>query len=243
MQRDYTEQMYLNGNGIIEDVPQGFYGNVIVGKNFRFSHEDRPAWYVQAAWQHILFSSERFYLAYAIQQTGYLGGTGNSERTLFWSILQHFKPTNDQIYILRIESVVGSDWSPGRQLYLGTRTGLRGYDNYRFSGQRRLVYNLEYRLFRDERIWIFKPGAAFFFDGGTMCGESENLFSRRFYHSAGFGLRISNTKQQGIGILCVDFAYNFERKKFGEIIISSALPFSAFQGMGFSPPVSVGDAY
>lgn len=239
MQRFFDERMYLNGNGIVEDVPKGFLGNLTLGKNFRFTQQNSPAYYLNVAWQHIPFSSEHFYFSYFIQQSIFLGGTDNGERTFNWAIVQNYKPVQTHVFICNVSGVFGSGWSPGRRLYLGTAKGLRGYPNYRFDGQRRLVYNFEYRLFSDKRVWIFKPGAAIFFDSGAAWNESESITSKQFYHSVGLGLRISNTLQQGLGAICIDFAYNFELKRLGEIIISSSIPINAFQGMGFTSPVTV----
>jgi hypothetical protein len=69
-----------------------------------------------------------------------------------------------------------------------------------------------------------------------MWMEEERFEQQRFHSSAGFGLRIENTKQSGSGIIRIDFAFNFDEKRFAQIIFSSDHLFRAFQNIENTSP-------
>ena len=241
MRRKYHERAYVDNHGRIEDIPEGFLGNILFGRNFHLSHPDGPDYYLQSNWLHAISSGDRYYFGYASSLTTFLGGTGNRETTLDGFLLQYLKPRYDQTLVARLSGTFGFDWSPERQMYLGTTSGLRGYNNFAFAGQRRLVYTLEYRYFAPVSVWIFRPGATAFYDGGAVWDQDDNIHDQRFHHSVGFGLQIENTKQQGSGSIRIDLAYNADEKKFAGIIISSGVYFSAFQDIGFISPIATGN--
>ncbi len=117
-------------------------------------------------------------------------------------------------------------------------TGLCGYDAYRFSGQRLLLFNLEDRIFPDIKFWIFRFSGVLFFDSGIMWGENQPIKNQKLHSSFGFGLRISNTKQQGSGIIRIDFPFNLDKRKIAEIIITTDQLFNAFSEITHIAPVT-----
>ena len=241
MRRTYHERVFVDNHGRIEDVPEGILGNILVGRNFHLSHPDGPDYYLQANWLYSIAAGDFYYVSSTSSLNTYLGGTGHRETTLDGTLLQYMKPQSDQTLVARLSGTFGIDWSPERQMYLGTSNGLRGYNNFAFAGQHRLVYTLEYRYFSPASIWIFRPGATAFIDGGTIWDQDDNIRNQRFHHSVGLGLQIENTKQQGSGSIRIDLAYNADERRFAGIIISSGVFFSAFQDIGFISPVATGD--
>ena len=240
MRRTYSQKTFLDSHGRIEDVPSGFLAAATCGKNFHPPGTGDPGYFVDCIWQHVPIANEWYYLGYSVGAASYLGGEKPRETTIQWMLQQYAKPDNHQVALVRIQEISGSDWSMDRQLYLGTQTGLRGYGEYQFSGQHLLLWNLEYRIFSDADFWIFRPGGAIFFDGGTTWNQGEDLQSQRFHNAVGFGFRVENTKQQGTGTIRLDFAYNLDEHKFAEVIISSSVLFSAFQQIGFISPTGAG---
>lgn len=236
MRRRYYERVFLNNHGRIEDVPIGFLANFVAGRNLRLSGTDGPAYYFQANWVHSVNIDAAYYLGYSISYNTFAGATGFRESTFGWSFLQYFKWKYDQVFVARVSGTHGIDWSPDRQLYLGNATGLRGYNNFELGGQRRIQCNIEHRFFSRAKIWIFRIGGAAFWDGGTVWSGDQNLWREKFHNALGAGLRIENTKQQGSGVIRIDLAYNFDRRAIGEVIISSSVPLSAFQELGFILP-------
>lgn len=112
---------------------------------------------------------------------------------------------------------------------LDNLSGLRGYQVYGLVGDNRLLFNLEYSALPDWQFLFFKIGAAAFFDIGGIWNQSEQLSSTRFHSSAGLGVRITNLRVAlGRGVIRIDFPYNFDHKKFTQVVFSTETPFDAF---------------
>jgi hypothetical protein len=75
---------------------------------------------------------------------------------------------------------------------------------------------------------------------GTVWNNSQDFSTLRLHSSVGIGLRIENIKQQGPGVIRIDVAYNFDKKRINGIVISSKVLFSAFNDFGFISPITTG---
>jgi hypothetical protein len=184
---------------------------------------------------HSWLLAEGSYLGWCTSYQSYFQGSEISEATFEFTLLHHWKVTRYQTLVARASLVAGFGWLGRRQLLLGSSTGLRGYDEYAFQGDRRIIYGFEHRIFTDIDIFIFRFGAAAFFDGGTAWTGSP-LGGQRFHHSVGCGLRIENTKLQGAGLIRIDWAMNLDQGHATQVILSSSLPFSAFLNLDVATP-------
>ena len=101
-----------------------------------------------------------------------------------------------------------SDWrSDGIDpLLLGGISGLRGYDKYYRTGDRRALLNVEGRFFSGLEILTVKFGGTVFFDAGQIWKNGEPLKLDSFDHSIGVGLRISFEKSTKGEVVRVDLA-------------------------------------
>jgi outer membrane translocation and assembly module TamA len=149
--------------------------------------------------------------------------------------LSHWKVSRYHTLVARLEVAAGFGWSGNRQMLLGSSTGLRGYAEGAFSGDRLIRYSLEHRVFSDLSVLFFRLGAAAFLDGGTAWFGGDPLGRKRFSNAVGMGLRIENTKVQGPGLIRIDVAMNLDERRMGHVTLSSALPFSAFLDLDPSP--------
>ena len=97
---------------------------------------------------------------------------------------------------------------PEDQLLLGEDTGLRGYAIGQFSGARRLLFNLEDRLFLAEDVLhLMSFGAAAFFDSGLAWGSSHNVNFSDLKSSVGIGFRIAMSRSSRNEPIRIDLAY------------------------------------
>lgn len=98
-----------------------------------------------------------------------------------------------------------------REFLLGADKGLRGYDANTFTGDKRLLINIEDRVHLKEDIYkMVSLGAAAFVDiGGTTSGPFANLLGEDLYGDAGVGLRFAFPRSSGGKILRVDIAVPF----------------------------------
>jgi hypothetical protein len=237
--RTYFTSRYVDNFGRTEDVPLGYQANVMFGWNAHRPTGDSPRQYFRALWQHALLPAGRWFLEYTAMATGYPAGEVVRDATVSLTVLQHVPLAERHLLAFRGSVVVGENWSPGTQLVLGSPTGLRGYPAYALSGNRQVLANLEHRFFSDLSFWIFRFGTALFVDAGTVWNEGERLASQRIRTAAGFGLRIENSKRAGSGVIRVDVAFNFEERRFAQVIISSDQLFHAFRRIEYLPPIEI----
>ena len=235
MHRSFTEDTFVNNFGRVEDIPLGFLLRLEGGRNLR-DHSATPQWYVSGSFHHAFTLMPRAYVSWAVDFSSYLHDGSWDDATLHCIVTHHAHLPFRQTLAVRADGIFGSGWSPDRYTYLGFDTGLRGYVNNAFRGQRRLVLNIEDRIFPDVQLWILRIGTAVFFDAGTIWNEGERLTLSRFHTGYGIGVRMENAKQQGDGVVCVDVAYNPHDKRLAQVTISGHLPFQAFSGMTFDPP-------
>lgn len=94
------------------------------------------------------------------------------------------------------------------QFFADGANGLRGYRLHSFEGNKRLVWNLEHRLFTGrEVLQLASFGAAVFFDTGTATPSGRPLKLSEFKSDVGVGLRIAISRASTNSILRVDAAY------------------------------------
>jgi hypothetical protein len=97
---------------------------------------------------------------------------------------------------------------PEEQLLLGEDTGLRAYSIGQFSGERRVLFNLEDRLFLSEDVLhLMSFGAAAFFDSGLAWGSSRNVNLSDLRSSVGVGFRIAMSRSSRNEPIRIDLAY------------------------------------
>ena len=228
LKRAFVERSCLNSSGRTEDMPLGFGAGVTLGRNFLAQGASAPRYVASVTLRHAMLLTDRFYLGWNASFQGYWGGSRKEESTVNVLLLHHLKISAFQTFVAQVNVVAGLGWSGRRQLLLGSSTGLRGYGEKSFAGDRMITYGLEHRIFTSLNLLFFRVGGALFLDGGTVWSGDAPPGRQRFSNAAGVGLRIENTKVQGAGLIRIDWAMNLDERKPGQIIISSRLPFSAF---------------
>jgi hemolysin activation/secretion protein len=95
-----------------------------------------------------------------------------------------------------------------REFLLGGDNALRGYDARTFSGDKRVVLNIEDRAHLVENIYdLVSVGAAAFIDvGGASFEPFQDLVQDELYGNVGAGLRLAFPKSSGERVLRFDVA-------------------------------------
>ena len=236
MYRKYYKDTHIDNIDRVEDIPLGYLVNSVIGRNLHISKQSKPDYYFQFYCNHAFNIIDQYYLSYNMTISSFLIQGKIQEMTNQVNMIQHFKLPPYHTLVSRISFISGYRWSQNRQLTLGAPTGLRGYDAYRFNGQRLLLFNLEDRIFPKIKFWIFRFSGVLFFDSGIMWCENQSIKSQKFHSSFGFGLRIRNTKQQGSGMIRIDFPFNLDKHKLVEIIITTDQLFNAFSEIPYIAP-------
>ncbi|HXX64292.1 MAG TPA: hypothetical protein VEO56_10915, partial [Bacteroidota bacterium] len=178
--RQYTRSRYIENFGRVEDVPLGYEVGLALGKNLHFSSQGTVDYYIRVFAQAGGDLMEGLSGNYRASLSSYMIGNVPSEMTISGSAIHYWHIFSNQTLLGRVATTIGSHWDPSSQLTLGSFTGLRGYRNYDFEGQRMLVFNLEHRVFSLVNIWFFKLGTSYFFDSGVVWGQGEGFGGQRF---------------------------------------------------------------
>ncbi len=115
-----------------------------------------------------------------------------------------------QTFVARLRVDRGEDLDRDVQFFADGLNGLRGYRLHAFEGDKRIILNLEHRIFSGmEILHLVAPGAVAFVDTGAAVPAGQSLGIRSFKTDAGVGLRFGIARAPSNNILRVDFAYAF----------------------------------
>ena len=232
VRRSYRKETFFDNLGTTEDVPIGCAASLVIGKDI----QRRDLLFLLLRGQ-IAFCINGAYAGEFVNIQGYRTDSTFSDATLSLGSTFTTRTHSVGVFAANVSGTFGINWNPGWQTFLDSRNLLRGIPAYALSGNRRVIINLEERVMHDITIWFFRMGSVFFFDGGAIWNQGDNYLKSHFYKSVGYGIRIGNEKLQGMGIMRLDFAYNFDRKNF-ELILSLGQLFTAFGGVDTASPLS-----
>ena len=122
-----------------------------------------------------------------------------------------------------------------REFLLGANSGLRGYEDRTFTGDQRLLLNLEdrFHLVEDVLKLVSVGGAVFFDVGGTSRRGFGDIVDNELYANVGVGLRLGLTRSSGGNVVRVDLAFPLREAIDGtqefapRLLITSGQVFSA----------------
>ncbi|MBN1399054.1 MAG: hypothetical protein JXA06_13555 [Bacteroidetes bacterium] len=234
--RSWIKEFFLDNLGRIEDVPVGYGLSFICGHNLNRSRSLYASFYGGIRALASFYVPDAFYISPDIFAEKYFRPDGGDVSTIKWNLRVYSAPVGAHRFFFNSHGVIGSNWPQSLQELLGSTTGLRGYHANQFTGQRSMVVNIEDRFNLDIEWWIFRFGGVVFFDSGTAWKQGQSIYEQRMHSSAGFGLRIENTKQQGPGILRIEAAYNLDQSRFSQITLTTQILFDSFTDIDYTPP-------
>jgi outer membrane protein assembly factor BamA len=143
-------------------------------------------------------------------QTGYAPLDRNSTSG---SIRFYGHPDDRTLTFVSLAGDALKDPNLANQLALGGDTGLRGYPRNYQTGDRRLLLNVEERVYTDWYPFrLLRVGGAVFYDRGRAWGGAgESPSSAHWLSNVGFGLRFLSTRSAFGNVLHVDLAFPLNR--------------------------------
>jgi hypothetical protein len=187
----------------------GFAADVKLGYGATELGSTRSSWnYTASINQGWDLSRDRILVMQA--RAGGLYTEGDDENQLLTGEVQYFVPQSN-----RAQSFVGlavdaaSDIATRNQLSLGGENGLAGYPANYQTGDRRVLFNLEQRLYSDWYPFrLFRVGGGAFLDVGRAWGGDETLNEDPgVLASAGFGLRLFSVRSAFGTVWRLDIAF------------------------------------
>ena len=170
-----------------------------------------------------------FVMASVAYETRLKGGPRNEIVSASLDVVEKLPTRRLQTVVAKLRYDQGWNLDRDVQFIADGLVGLRGYRLFSFSGDKRMILNLEQRLFLGkEMLHLFSPGVAFFADTGTAAPKGTPLRPSGFKTDLGVGLRMSISRAPTSNVYRIDFAYALDRDPFGRrgLLVS----FSASQG-------------
>ena len=189
----------------------GTQSKVQLGRSLTGLGSTQNLWlYSVSASDGFRFPSDRVLLGSASVsgQTGY----GPLDRYAASGSIRYYDHHKDD-RTLTFVSLAGDIVKDPTPLGLGGDTGLRGYPRSYQTGDRRVLLNVEERVYTDWYPFrLIRVGAAAFFDSGRAWdGIGESPSSARWLSDVGFGLRFLSTRSSFGNVLHVDLAFPLNR--------------------------------
>jgi len=133
---------------------------------------------------------------------------GNSNRIASMDASYFLRVLPRQTLALHADYDHGWRLDPAAPLTLGESNGLRGYSLRQFAGNRRVLFNIEDRIFIRDQVWsLFDLGAVVFYDSGRVWPASDVARFSDLESSLGFGLRLAPSRSSSNSPVRVDIAY------------------------------------
>ncbi|MCI0514484.1 hypothetical protein L0128_14815 [candidate division KSB1 bacterium] len=232
----FIQDKFIEKYWLVEDISLGWMLTGYLGKSLPEFHADNGDWYFHGKFAR---SAQFFKKLYFFQKYEYFTYFGSQElpqqvtQVQFKSYLKLF-----DLNTLVFNAALLAAWRMplNQQIFLGESRGLRGYYNFYRAGQKRLVFNLEDRLYPKLYFYSFGIGAAIFSDIGYIWGPGATLDWQRPLVTLGFGLRIGSPKTNGAGILRFDLAWCLEPEPRFVLSFGNRHFFSAFENFNFVSP-------
>ena len=133
------------------------------------------------------------------------GQAGNAVLDARLLFVHRFETAVTQTLVSRLAFTRGWNLDGDTQFFADGTAGLRAYRLYAFEGDRRILWNVEHRIFSGQEMFqLVSPGAAVFVDAAAIAPRGGSF---RIKADAGIGLRFAITRAASVPILRVDLGY------------------------------------
>jgi len=190
--RSFYKDRFVEDFGITEDIPVGGSLSISTGPEER---ELGSRWYLGFETSYTDWIEDYGYLSGRIGAGSFFKDSPE-QNTFNLNLLYHSYLYRWDIWTYRLfaryDLLLGSNRLSGENTFLYSGAGLRGIERNFPSGDKRMVLNLEARIFSPYELLGFLIGGIAFTDFGLITGDNKSFFRSRLYQSYGAGLRIKN---------------------------------------------------
>ncbi len=187
----------------------GLASSITIGYAATALGSTRPAWTYAAAinkgWD---LSRDRILVVQGAVTGVYAGG--EDEEQLLSANVQYFAPQSSRAQsFIGLSADAANNALENAQLTLGGKNGLPGYPTDYQSGNRRVVLNLEQRLYSDwYPLRLFRVGGGVFFDAGRAWDDGQTgTNDKNWLSNVGFGLRLFSVRSAFGTVWRLDIAF------------------------------------
>lgn len=212
----FIEETYIDNFGQIEDLPVGLAFGAVLTKSENVTSNPNFFELHTMAQYGKRFNDAQYLTLYGEVLGRKPIGAGGFRNVIFNGYAHYYLQTQNlklaritfpqQTFAANVSATLTSNVEAPFQISLGENEGLRGYTFKSFTGENRLLMNIEDRIFTPLDYRLFAIGVAGFVDSGYVWSSEDHLRFDDFGLTAGFGLRIGLKKSQSSRVVRVDFA-------------------------------------
>lgn len=149
------------------------------------------------------------------------------------NLYRHWTRRFPAVGVMHAEGAYVQNADAQNQLELGGDTGLRGYKNQAYSGNKSALLNLETRAWIPSEIFhLFYLGAAAFVDAGQAQPQGQDFALKDTRANIGGGLRIGLSRAAGGSVIRIDLAYALIKQPGEDRIVLSITTGPGFKSSG-----------
>jgi len=209
---DYLKRNYVNRDSRFEDFNMGRSFAAELALSPKLFGVDRASGLARFEGSQGWRLARGFLLANASYETRWDRQPKNSILSGRIFLAQQLQTSLPQTFVSRLQLDRGWNLDRDVQFFADGVTGLRAYRVHAFEGNKRVVWNLEHRVFAGrEFLHLISPGLAVFFDTGMVAPAARSLSLSQFKSDLGVGLRFAISRAADNGIVRVDAAYPINR--------------------------------
>lgn len=214
---DFIKINYVNRDSRFEDFNLGMSYAVEVGVSPSLFGLDRTTERIRlAASRGLRFSPSSFLQVAATYETRLDSGPQNEILSGSVAYARRFATRILQTLVSHLQFTLGWNLDRDVQFFADGANGLRGYRLHTFEGNKRIIWNVEHRIFSGKEILqLASFGAAVFFDTGSAKLPGQPLKISDFKSDLGVGLRMAISRASVNSIVRVDIAYPINADPFG----------------------------
>ncbi len=209
---DFIKVNYLDKFDRYQDVNLGRDWSAALGISPAALGDDRTRLFFRGRYERWFRPSVFNYLRARGATTGrFRSGVGEDVITEI-DLTHYFLGLPRQTLVAHLGQAWGHNLDGDHQFLLGADTGLRGYDSRRFDGNKRLMMNVEDRVYLTyDWLHLLSIGVAAFADAGYVwrAGRGQDLGD--LVGDVGVGLRFDLTRSASGSTFRIDYAYPLNR--------------------------------
>jgi len=209
VRNDFLKLNYVNRDVRYEDFSMGRRLLARIGVSPTLFGLDQTTWLARfEAGQGWRLGPESFLTVSLDYQTRWQSRAENEILSLGLLYVRKFDTETPQTLVSRLTVDRGWRLDGDLQFFADGSVGLRGYHLHAFEGDRRVIWNVEQRIFSGKEILqLVSPGLAIFFDTGAATQPGQPLRLSSLRNDVGAGLRFAISRAATNNILRIDFAY------------------------------------
>jgi len=203
---DFVKFRKIDGFGYTEDFETGLFASVDFKRAFDAGMDkslyDRLSWNIGYN-----FATDKHLLMLDYYHDLWFHSGTNLRRMTSYTLRFYHHQRDFMTFAFRALYLSDKTENYTDNLSLGGTNGIRGYNKYFQTGDRKLVVNMEQRFYSGIKILSVMLGAVVFMDMGQIWKDNDSIMFDHLYASGGFGLRLAFDKSSK-NIVRIDLAYS-----------------------------------